>query len=143
MKEANMLHTLKVYLLLLPVLCAIDFLWLGVLMSGFYKRELGPFLRLSGDAMAPIPWAVVAVYLAIPLGVVLFALPRVSPGNPFPSALFWGFLYGVIVYTIYDMTNYSLVKDWPLRLSLVDICWGGVLNAVATYVAALFDRWLT
>jgi uncharacterized membrane protein len=137
-----MLHTLKVYLLLLPILCILDFLWLGVLMSGFYKKELGPFLRLSGDSLAPIPWAAVAVYLAIPLGVVLFALPRVSRENLLISSLFWGFLYGLILYTVYDMTNYSLVKNWPLRVSLVDICWGGVLNAFATYAAALLDRWL-
>jgi len=137
-----MLHTLKVYLLLLPVIFVLDFLWLGVLMSRFYKKELGSFLRLSGDSLAPIPWAAVAVYLAIPLGVVLFALPRVSRENLLLSSLFWGFLYGLILYTVYDMTNYSLVKNWPLRLSLVDICWGSVLNACATYAAVLLDRWL-
>lgn len=136
-------HTLKVYLLLLPVLFVLDFLWLGVLMPGFYKRELGSLLRLSGGGgLAPIPWAAVVVYLAIPLGVVLFALPRVSEGNLLTSSLFWGFLYGVVLYAVYDMTNYSLVKNWPLRVSLVDICWGGVLNACATYAAALLDRWL-
>ena len=137
-----MWHTAKIYLLLLPVLFVLDFLWLGVLMSGFYKKELGPFLRLSGDALAPIPWAAIVVYLAIPLGVVLFALPRVSQENLLASSLFWGFLYGAVLYTVYDMTNYSLVKGWPLKVSLIDICWGGVLNASATYAAALLDGWL-
>lgn len=137
-----MWHTAKIYLLLLPVLFVLDFLWLGVLMSGFYKKELGPFLRLSGDALAPIPWAAIVVYLAIPLGVVLFALPRVSRENLLTSSLFWGFMYGVILYAVYDMTNYSLLKGWPLKVSLVDICWGGVLNASATYAAALLDRWM-
>ena len=28
------------------------------------------------------------------------------------------------------------------KLSLIDICWGGVLNACATCAAALLDRWL-
>jgi uncharacterized membrane protein len=142
MKEVLMWHTAKIYLLLLPVLFVLDYLWLGVLMSGFYKKELGPFLRLSGDALAPIPWAAIVVYLAIPLGVVLFALPRVSRENLLTSSLFWGFMYGVILYAVYDMTNYSLLKGWPLKVSLVDICWGGVLNASATYAAALLDRWM-
>jgi uncharacterized membrane protein len=31
-----------------------------------------------------------------------------------------------VVYTIYDMTNYSLVRDWLLRVALIDIGWGGV-----------------
>ncbi len=137
-----MLHTVKVYVLLLPVFFVLDFLWLGVLASGLYKKELGSFLRLSGDALTPITWAALVVYLAIPLGVVLFALPRVSSDNLVGSSLFWGALYGVVLYTIYDMTNYSLIKDWPLKLSLIDICWGGVLNACATCAAALLDRWL-
>jgi uncharacterized membrane protein len=137
-----MWHTLKVYVLLLPVLFVLDFLWLGVLASGLYKRELGSFLRLTGDALTPITWAALLVYLAIPLGVVLFALPRVSADNLIGSSLFWGAVYGLILYTVYDMTNYSLVKGWPLTLSLIDICWGMVLNASATLAAALVDRWL-
>lgn len=137
-----MWHTLKVYVLLLPVLFALDFLWLGVLASGLYKRELGSFLRLSGDALTPITWAALLVYLAIPLGVVLFALPRVSSDNLVGSALLWGALYGFVLYAVYDMTNYSLIKDWPLKLSLIDICWGTVLNASATLAAAYLDGWL-
>jgi uncharacterized membrane protein len=137
-----MWHTVKVYVLLLPVLFALDFLWLGVLASGLYKRELGSFLRLSGDALTPITWAALLVYLAIPLGVVLFALPRVSSDNLIGSSLFWGAVYGIVLYTVYDMTNYSLVKGWPLKMSLIDVCWGGMLNALATLTAALLDRWL-
>lgn len=136
------MHTLKVYVLTLPVIFALDFLWLGVLMTGFYKKEMGSFLRLSGDALTPIIWAAVVVYIAIPAGIVLFVLPRVSGDSLISSSLSWGFLYGVILYAVYDMTNYSLVRDWPLKLSLVDICWGGVLNACATYAAARLDRWL-
>lgn len=137
-----MWHTLKVYVLLLPVLFVLDFLWLGVVASGLYKRELGSFLRLTGDALTPITWAALLVYLAIPLGVVLFALPRVSSGNLVGSALLWGALYGFVLYTVYDMTNYSLIKDWPLKLSVIDICWGVILNASATLAAAYLDRWL-
>jgi uncharacterized membrane protein len=39
------------------------------------------------------------------------------------------------------MTNYSLVSKWSLRMSIVDILWGGVINAVVTCAAAFLDRW--
>jgi uncharacterized membrane protein len=55
------------------------------------------------------------VYLAIPLGIVLLVLPRVSEATPIRSGLAWGMAYGLIVYTIYEMTNYSLIEGWPLR----------------------------
>ncbi|MHC4626950.1 MAG: DUF2177 family protein, partial [Planctomycetota bacterium] len=57
------------------------------------------------------------------------------------SALFWGFIYGIVLYGVYDMTNYSLVSKWSLRMSIVDILWGGVINAVVTCAAAFLDRW--
>lgn len=138
-----MLHTLKVYGAVLPIFLAIDFLWLGVIMSGFYKGELGPLARITNGALTPVLWAACIVYILIPLGIVLFALPKVSEDHMLSSALFWGFVYGIILYGVYDMTNYSLVNKWPLRMSLVDIMWGGTINAIITYIAAVFDRWFS
>ncbi len=136
-----MLHALKVYGAILPVFLAIDFLWLGIIMSKFYKDELGVLARLSNGALTPVVWAAGIVYVLIPLGIVLFALPRVSPEHMVSSSLFWGFVYGIVLYGVYDMTNYSLVSKWSLRMSIVDMLWGGTINAVVTCVAAFFDRW--
>jgi uncharacterized membrane protein len=137
-----MWHSIKVFLFLPPLLLIFDYIWLGVFASSLYKRELGPFLRMSGNSLQPIVWAALAVYIAIPLGIMLFVLPRLSADNVTGSALFWGALYGIVVYAIYDMTNYSLVRDWPLRVSLIDICWGGLLNAIGSLAAARLDRWI-
>jgi uncharacterized membrane protein len=112
-------------------------------MSKFYKTELGSLARVQGDALAPVIWAAAVVYVLIPLGIVLFVLPRVSPDHLIASALMWGFIYGIVLYGVYDMTNYSLVSSWSLRMSLVDILWGGSINAVASCLAALLDRWYT
>jgi uncharacterized membrane protein len=136
-----MLHTLKVYGAVLPVFLAIDFLWLGIIMSKFYKDELGVLARISNGALTPVIWAAGIVYVLIPLGIVLFALPRVSPDHMVSTALLWGFIYGIVLYGVYDMTNYSLVSKWSLRMSIVDILWGGTINAVVTCAAAFFDRW--
>jgi len=137
-----MWHSVKVFLFLPPLLFVLDYMWLGIFASKLYKRELGPLLRMSGTEMQPIVWAAVVVYLAIPLGILLFVLPRVNADNLIGSALLWGALYGIVVYTVYDMTNYALVRDWPLRVATIDICWGGVLNAIGALAAAWLDRWL-
>ena len=137
-----MWHSVKVFLFLPPLLFALDYVWLGIFASDLYKKELGSFLRMSGANLQPIIWAALVVYIAIPLGTILFVLPRVSADNFVGSALLWGALYGVVVYTVYDMTNYSLVRDWPLRVSLIDICWGGLLNAILAVAAVWLDRWL-
>jgi uncharacterized membrane protein len=137
-----MWHSIKVFLFLPPLLFALDYIWLGIFASDLYKKELGPFLRMSGTGLQPIIWAALIVYIAIPLGTMLFVLPRISADNFVSSALLWGALYGIVVYTVYDMTNYSLVRDWPLRVALIDIGWGGLLNAIGALAAAWLNRWL-
>jgi uncharacterized membrane protein len=141
--DNSMLHTLKVYLLVLPLFFLIDYIWLGKIMVVFYKHELGPLARKAGEDLDPLIWAAFLVYIFIPLGIVLFALPHVSQENWLLSAIGWGFAYGVILYVIYDMTNLSMLAGWSLKLSVVDILWGGVLCAISTSFAAFLDRWLS
>jgi uncharacterized membrane protein len=41
------------------------------------------------------------------------------------------------------MTNYCLLRDWPLRIVLIDICWGALLNALGALAAGFLNRWLS
>lgn len=137
-----MWHAVKLYILVVLVFLAIDLSWLGVLMAQFYKTELGSLARRSGQALAPVWWAALLVYVLIPLGLVLFVLPRVTPESLPGAALGWGFLYGIILYGVYDLTNYSLIDHWPWRMTLVDMAWGGFICAVTSFIAVQLDRWL-
>ncbi|HML78817.1 DUF2177 family protein [Geobacter sulfurreducens] len=134
-----MTHGLLVFLALLPFFLLLDYLWLGRLMQGFYLRELGDLARREGDAIKPRLPAAAGVYLALPGGIVLFALPRVDPARPVTSALCWGLLYGLVVYSVYDLTNRATLREWPIKMATVDICWGGILCAVSTLIAVLLD----
>lgn len=44
------------------------------------------------------------------------------------------FLLGVLVYGVYDMTNYATIKKWSLKIALMDMLWGGVLFGLTTYL---------
>jgi len=136
-----MLHSMKVFLTLIPVIVIIDYIWLARIMGTFYRTELDHLVRKQGDALAPILWAAGIVYICIPLGIVLFVLPRVSQENILLSSLSWGFIFGIVLYGVYDMTNQSLLRNWPLRVTFVDILWGGSLCAFSSYIGALLDRW--
>lgn len=98
-------HVFKIYLLCLPFTLLLDYLWLAKLMQGFYLKELGPYARVRGTTIIPVYWAAAIVYLLLPLGIVLFALPQVDPEHLAASSLTWGALFGLVVYGVYDMTN--------------------------------------
>lgn len=47
------------------------------------------------------------------------------------------FLLGVGVYGVYELTNYTTFKDWPVWMVGMDTLWGGILFFLTTY----FIRW--
>ena len=138
-----MWHFTKLYVSTLASFVALDAIWLGILMPGFYKTEFGSLARRQGDALTPILWAMLAVYLMLPLGVIWFVLPRLSEANRLSSSALWGFVFGLFTYGIYDLTNYATLNGYSLRLVSVDMLWGGVICGVSTIVAAALDRWFS
>ena len=132
------MKSFKTFLAAVVTSICLDFTWIGYVMSDFYKTELHSLLKLKADGnLDPTPWAAGLIYVLIPLGVVAFVLPRASQG--LWSRLGWGFLFGVVLYGVYDFTNYSLLKEWPLRVALVDIAWGGTLCALTSVVSGLIQ----
>jgi uncharacterized membrane protein len=129
-----------VYALSLPFTLILDYIWLGRFMQRFYLAQLGPYARRRGDVIVPVYWAAALVYILIPLGVLLFALPRVSQESPYLSSFGWGGLYGLILYGVYDLTNMATLEDWPFKMVLVDICWGCFLCAATTCFASHLYR---
>lgn len=127
-----MIHGLKVFAAILPLFIALDYLWIVVLMKSFYLQEIGDMARTTKDgrSIQPRLGSAAGVYLALPGGIVLFALPHVDPTNLLFTALLWGGLFGVTVYSVYDLTNRATLSRWPVKLVVTDIVW-----------AASFVRW--
>ncbi len=109
----------------------LDGLWLGVVMKAFYRHQLAPIARMAGGSMAPHWPAALVVYAALGAGIALFVVPR---AGDLYSALGYGALFGLVVYGVYDFTNYSTLAQWPFAVTLVDVAWGTVASAAATAV---------
>lgn len=43
-------------------------------------------------------------------------------------------IMGILVYGIYELTNYTVFKKWPLDIVFIDTLWGGVLFYTCTYI---------
>jgi len=60
--------------------------------------------------------------------------------TPFTGAFLWDALYGVILYGVYEMTNYAMLDKLPLRLTCIDIGWGCLICGVVGQIAAFIHR---
>lgn len=70
-------------------------------------------------------------YLSQISGLNLFILQR-------NGTLFEGGLYGLIIYSNYLGTNYATIEHFDEKLALVDLCKGGIIMALTTYLTYYF-----
>ena len=111
------------YLISVPIFFLIDLLWLGVVAKNYYQSKLG---HLLGD----VNWlAAIIFYLIFLAGLTFFATYPAVLENKLINAVFYGAFFGFVTYATYELTNFALLKDWPLSIVFVDIVWGTVLGA--------------
>jgi uncharacterized membrane protein len=126
---------LKYLLVTSIVFLVIDIMWLGFIAKNFYSQQLAVFTRTFN-----LP-AAILTYFILTIGLVTFVINRFSQGGL--EVFLWGALFGLVVYGVYDLTNLATLKDWPIKLVLVDILWGMfVCGTTAFIVTFLVNRFL-
>ena len=48
--------------------------------------------------------------------------------------VFDAFFLGIVIYGVYETTNFTLLNKWPLNIAIIDTLWGGILFALTTYI---------
>jgi uncharacterized membrane protein len=44
------------------------------------------------------------------------------------------FLLGIVIYGVYETTNYALFDNWTISFAIIDTVWGGILFALTTKI---------
>ncbi|MBN2454530.1 DUF2177 family protein [Candidatus Woesearchaeota archaeon] len=121
---------IKKYFIALVFVLAVDFVWLFLIMKGFYDEQFSAFARQS------VVWSAVIAWLLIPLGIVIF-VDKLA--NSYRQSFLYGAVYGIILYGVYDFTNYATLQGWSLAMVFIDTIWGAVICSSA----ALFLRYFS
>jgi uncharacterized membrane protein len=104
---------------------ALDFLWLGIIAADWYQTEMAGLLR---DPFITWPWLVFYVMY----GFVTFVLTVVpNREKPWYYASIDGALLGLASYGAYNLTNYSILEGFTLKIMFIDWCWGICLTATS------------
>ena len=112
------------------VFLALDAVWLSTMAERLYRPAIG-HLMMDKPAFGPA----IVFYLLYLVGVVVFAVAPAVASQRWQTALGLGALLGLICYATYDLTNQATLRDWPLRVTLVDLVWGTFVTAVAALAA--------
>lgn len=127
---------LAAYLVAAVVMVALDMLWLGIVAKSMYQQAIG---HLMADE--PNIWAAVLFYSLYAAGIVVFAVAPNAEVPGWSRTLLMGALFGLFAYATYDLSNLATLRNWPLRLALIDMAWGAALSAVTAVAANAAMHW--
>jgi len=127
-----------VYLIALVTFLIIDLVWLGFIARDFYKKQLK-------GKMSPKPnWQIAMLFYALfVVGLVHFAIFPALVESEYKIAFYNGALYGFFTYMTYDLTNMAVLKNWPKKLTIIDIIWGTFLTLNVSSMTYLIYEILT
>ncbi len=119
------MNELKIWLTSFISFIVLDFIWFTAFAAEFTKQKLGDLVRLnnSGAIDANLKPAII-VYALMALAITFFVFPKVQNMPNFKASL-WSALLGIIMFGLYELTNYTFIKNWSLAFVVVDIIWGG------------------
>lgn len=102
----------------------LDFTYLTLFKSFFGKvvKQVQ-----CGAALKFRPIGAILCYAFLIFGLNYFILLK---GRSWKDAL----LLGLVIYGVYETTNYTILKDWPVMAVIIDTLWGGTLFALTTYI---------
>lgn len=127
----------KLYLMTGGVLLAAEAAWLGLFAGSLFQREVGHLLR---PTFLPAP--AVVFYGIFVAGILVFAVMPGLDHRQLPRAVALGAFLGLVAYSTFDLTSMSILRDFPLRLALIDITWGASVTALVSAAGYGIGRWL-
>ncbi len=124
------------YATTLVVMLLVDLPWITVIAKSMYREGIGHLM--ADNANLP---AAVAFYLIYVFGLIWFGLAPHAMGPGVSKTAASAALFGFIAYATYDLTNLAMLRDWPLRMTLIDLVWGALVSAVSTAAGKfVYDR---
>ena len=122
----------KKYILSTIILLILDFAWLKFYMNKKYQKQV---IDVQGDKMKLNVPSAIASYTLMVIGLNVFVLPNIRPTHALMDSLKYGFLFGLVLYGVYDFTAGAVFKKWDMKLAIVDMLWGGFVY----FIVALFS----
>ncbi len=120
-----MIDFLKLYFLSFVTFLGIDMLWLGLVAKNFYRVHLAPLMADQVRFGAAFLFYVIYVF-----GFVVFVILPSLESKSLIFALFRGALFGLVCYATYDLTNLATIKNFPMKVVVVDLLWGTCITAL-------------
>ena len=109
------------------ILVCLDAVYLNF-FKGYFGKQVS---RVQGSEMQLNYLAAIICYIFLIIGLNYFIIrPRRSVSD--------AFLLGIVIYGVYETTNWAIFKNWSPISVVLDTLWGGTLFASTTFIVRGF-----
>jgi uncharacterized membrane protein len=109
------------------ILVLVDYIYLNIIKD-FFQNQIK---KVQGAPMKVNFVGVILCYIILVLGINYFIIYQ-------NKSILDAFLLGLLVYGVYETTNYALFSNWSFTTVIIDTLWGGILFAITTYLTRYF-----
>lgn len=105
----------------------LDFIFISLNKTNFESQ----IIRVQHFAVNLKIFGAIACYLFLIGGLYYFILRN-------HESVLDAFLLGLVIFGVFETTNYAMFKNWQLMTVLMDVLWGGIVFATTTYITYEF-----
>jgi uncharacterized membrane protein len=101
-------------------------------MKNFFNNQIK---LVQGTDIQINIYAAILCYIALVYGLYYFIIKDKRP-------LIDAFIFGIVVYAVYELTTMALLKNWSWKTVVLDTLWGGILFTITTYLVYAIKKYI-
>ncbi|MEK6555882.1 MAG: DUF2177 family protein [Bdellovibrionota bacterium] len=119
-----------------------DSIWFSLVTKNLYLKEFANIGRIIDGKFQILYWAAALVYLLLSIGLAYFVFSQFDENVSLTKVFLSGALFGLVCYGVYDMTNLATLKDFSIKIAVIDVAWGtfvcGAVTALTYWISTIF-----
>jgi len=111
-----------------------------IIMDSIYLSYMSDYFKNQVKIVQKSPLKLniigaIICYIFLVLGLYYFIISK-------NESILNAFLFGLVIYGVYEYTNYALLENWLFQTTLLDTAWGGILFAFTTFLVYQIKKYL-
>ena len=115
-----------------------------LLIDSFYLKSMSWYFNkliknVQGKEITMKLLGAVLCYIFLIVGLNVFIIQNGQYEKDLEKRVLYAGLLGLLVYGVYETTNYAIIDKWDLQTVLIDTVWGGILFSLTTYLTSFSE----
>ena len=124
------MNNATIFLIIFIYYIILDGLMIYFYMGKTFSKMIGKIQ--NGEPMIPKIFPAILAFLVLAFGIYYFIIEKVRDNNILIDSLKYGFVFGFVVYAVYDFTNLATLNNYSIKVTIIDILWGSTLAFLVT-----------